>query len=91
MPELIGLANTGNKKFKVEKFFYSTSAAIKIMRKMGAATTASVKGSLTIWKDDNGIYRGERHYHMFTENEIKCNTQKELKKWIARHLKRIHD
>ena len=59
------------------------------MRDKGAATAAGDNGSINIWKDKYNRYRGEAHCHRVTQDEINCNTQKELKAWVDKVLPSI--
>jgi hypothetical protein len=59
------------------------------MKRGFAPTTASDNGSLTAWRDDQGLYRCVMQRYRHTVDEARFSTLKAARDWWERHLPRI--
>ena len=68
----------------------SVTQGIRELRKVRALSTASDGGAVTIWVDDKGCYRGNRHVHFREMSSIKTETLRDLKTWLKSELPKIY-
>lgn len=71
------------------KRFSNAVEAIRGLKKARAKTTADDHGSITVWYDDNGFYRGERYIYRQTVSTVKVKTAKALLPWLREELPKI--
>ena len=67
----------------------SVSDGIRNLRKLRAMSTAGDDGAVTIWVDDEGVYRGARYVYCVEKSTIKTNTLRDLKTWLKSELPKI--
>ena len=72
------------------EFFSSVSAGIRGLKKARARTTAGDRGSINLWVNDAGLYRGERHAFKRTISSIETKTSRELEAWLKEELPKIY-
>lgn len=88
MPILAGLPGTDGGPRDAE-MFSSASAALKILRKGLAATTAGDNGAINVYRDDSNKYRCEMMRHMVSMDAQQFTTQAEVREWLRQWMLEI--
>ncbi len=77
--------------FGKDQFFKSVSAGIRLLKtKYKAMMSSGDHGSITIWIDDAGKYRGAFSRWQVTSGHVVCSTKKELSEWLKEWIPRQH-
>jgi len=86
---LCGLEGVAEKEIECtfdKQFFRSVTGGLKILSDYKAAISAGDNGSITIWIDDIGKYRGSFHRNLITLNSVETSTKKGLREWLSKWL-----
>lgn len=76
---------------KCPERFLNAKEAIRGLKKARAKTISDDRGSITVWYDANGFYRGERDVYRVTASEVKTKTAKGLLPWLRAELPKIKE
>lgn len=76
----------------VEAAYFSTAAAaLRLLRTYRCVTAAKDYGAIHIWRDDNGVLRGELSRWMITRDQQIFKTLVAARLWIAASLVAIQE
>lgn len=78
--------NGVEKKQVKPEFFSTVSKGMNLVRNKKYAISGERNGSITIYKDDEGIYRGYRYKYYCTASFIATMKLFELKKWLIKEI-----
>lgn len=89
MSELIGLPGTDGKPRIIKEYGQSVSHMMKLFKKYGHATCAGNNGSITIWKDDEGVFRGYRSVYCSVKDTVQTSFKGSMRDWLKVHYPQI--